>query len=275
MVGYLHAKWVSYKYGFRFLYKPFPYSEEFALHEQEELWTEEKEKEFDRVILCQNEDSFLHPTSDNLLYRIPFFSDLEEDRKFHQEWLSLSIDWQDAGFRQLLRSSFSPLKSQKAAVTPHEPHYITVAVHVRRGGGADNYGAPYLWPMRFASDAYYIESLRKLSSFFPHLPIYAHIFTDDPNPKQIAVEFQNHLNDLPISFSYREQDNRHDAHVLEDFFAMMHFDCLIRSASNYTLIPSLIGNYKIVMTPKSGHWVIVEGSRVEYIIDDVNIVTVF
>ena len=271
ILGYLHAKWISYRFGIELLYKPFSYSEEFVLDEIEEKWSEEKEKGFENVISWVNDLSWSHQPLKNTLYMIPFFSDLEDDRKFHPEWSSMSIDWEDIGFRALLRSLFAPVK-----IRPHFPgsrdfDYLTVAVHVRRGGGKDASNAYLLWPMRFPPDCYYTECLRKLCELFPGVPIYAHIFTDDLHPEDLAQNFQKQLPDVPIEFSYRKEGNGPDVHILDDFFAMMDFDCLVRSTSNYTLIPSLIGDYKVVMTPKHGYWTSVNGFCVEYYIDEVDI----
>lgn len=193
---------------------------------------------------------------------------MEEDRRFHPEWPTLSIDWKDEGFRELLRASFTPRQYQGIQVTPHESVYLTAAIHVRRGGGVDPLPDQILWPMRFAPTSYYIECLKRLCQLFPNLPIYAHIFTDDLDPKRIAEEFQTYLTNLPIYFTFRQEGNSPHANILEDFFSMLHFDCLIRSASNYTLIPSLIGDYKVVMTPKHGYWT-TDGMRAEYYIDEI------
>ncbi|HSX10109.1 MAG TPA: hypothetical protein VLF94_00110 [Chlamydiales bacterium] len=259
LMGFLHAKWVSYRYNIPLLYKPFLHSEEFALHELEELWTEEKEKSFERIVTCLDE------LTDNSLYVIPFFSDLKEDSIFHPEWPTLAIDWEDRGFRNALRTLFAPRKEIPQIV--HEPNCLTVALHVRKGGGVDHSNSYFIWPMRFAPDSYYIECLHRLRRLFPNREICAHIFTDDLHPEQLAAKFQSHLPDL--HFTYREQGNGPDAHVLDDFFAMAHFDCLIRSASNFTLVPSLIGDYKVIMTPKHGYWVVANGSG-EYYVDEID-----
>ena len=181
MLCYLHAKWISYRYGFPLLYKPFLHSDAFALHEKEELWTQEKESNF------QNE----------------------------------------------------------------------------------NYSSPHmLWPLRFPPNSYYIECLHKLCLLFPGQSIYAYVFTNDPDPEQIVGELQRNLSHLPIVFSCRQQNNLSHTAVIEDFFSMMQFDCLIRSASNYSLIPAIISDYKVVMTPKHHIWLI-DGFSVENYIDQI------
>jgi hypothetical protein len=88
-----------------------------------------------------------------------------------------------------------------------------------------------------------------LSSLFPGRPLYAYIFTDDLDPGKIADAFASTLSDLPIQFDCRREGNHHDLNIVEDFLAMMEFDCLIRSASNYSLIPAIAADYQVVISP--------------------------
>lgn len=271
LVSYLHAKWISYLYGFPLLYKPFLYSEEFALDEKEERWTEEKERHFDQVVMRQKEGNFSCPANESLLYLIPFFSDQPDDLQYRQDdWDYFSVDWKDTEFRNQLRALFHPTKKYPAIVFPKDRDYLTVAVHVRRGGGFDSMDAYLVWPLRFPQDSYYIACLKKICFLFPDRPMYAFVFTDDPDPAQIVDKFKEKLGDLPISFGCRIEGNRYDAHVIEDFFSMMQFDCLVRSASNFTLIPAVLADYKVVMTPKHNVWRINNQNSIENCIDDID-----
>lgn len=271
LLGYLHAKWISYRYGVPLLYKPFLYSDEFALHDIEELWTAEKENQFEHIHRGCEESSFSNLISDNLLHIIPFFSDLEEDRQIHPEWPILSIDWKDQGFREMLRPLFARRKMGSVQNQNSKSPCLTAALHIRRGGDEMPYSyAMKVWPMRFAPTQYYVDCLRELSRLFPNSPIYAHIFTDDSNPKEIVEELRTPLKDLPIFFAYKEKNGATRADVIEDFFQLMNFDCLICPLSNFSLIPSLIGDYKVVMKPHRGHWKVVN-REVGYVIDEIEI----
>jgi hypothetical protein len=246
--GYLHAKWISYRYQIPLLYKPFLHSREFALHEFETPWSEEKEKSFDHVITYSKEEDLTSSVEGSVLYVIPFFSEILEDRLYHPYWIYFPVDWKDPGFVSLLRASFSSLIGYPVIESPQD--FLRVALHVRRGGGADPPDAHLLFPLRFLPDSYYLESLRKISALFPHRPIYAHIFTDELEPSKIVEKYQRELSDLPITFGCRIEGNRPTAHILEDFLAMMKFDCLIRTKSNYSLIPAVVGDYQVVITPE-------------------------
>ena len=45
------------------------------------------------------------------------------------------------------------------------------------------------------------------------------------------------------------QNNGPNNNVLEDFFAMTEFDCLIRPDSNYSTVAEILGDYMLVMHP--------------------------
>lgn len=47
----------------------------------------------------------------------------------------------------------------------------------------------------------------------------------------------------------RKTENNHHSNILEDFFAMMQFDCLIRPESNFSIVASKIADFKVVINP--------------------------
>lgn len=270
---YLHAKWISYHYGFPLLYKPFLHSEKFALHEKEELWTEEKQACFEQVVTHTKNGSFERPLSGSRLYFIPFFSDLAEDHVLQPNWTTFAVDWKDEGFRKVLRELFAPLKEHSFAGVIQDKSYLTVAVHVRKGGGYDFACAHMVWPLRFPPLSYYVECLYKLSLMCPDRPIYAYVFTDDPNPQKIASELEKRLRGMPITIACRSSEDQKSSAAIEDLFAMMRFDCLIRSLSNFSLLPTLICDYQVVMTPKHSYWLVLENLTVENYIDEIEMLT--
>jgi len=265
LCSYLHAKWVSYRYGLPLLYKPFLYSDTFMLHEIEEPWTEEKQKQFEFVVSHRASalEKLVEYREMSILYYIPFFSSLEDDLVVHPDWFTFPIDWKDPGFRKELRALFAVRKEhKKEVVCPKD--CMSVAVHIRWDDGQ----AYLLYPKRFPQMSYYVEALTKLYSLFPHEKIYAHIFTDSKDPAAIVRELQKDLWHLPIFFGYTERDQ--ETHVLSDFLEMMQFDGLIRSDSNYSRIPALIADYKVVMSPKHHIWV-VENFAAKNYIDEIDV----
>lgn len=265
LLGYLHGKWASYYSGLPLLYKPFTFSDEFALDQLETRWTEEAERG-----LAKNVMQGLTTLEAGVLYEVPFFSECPDDELYNSIKPPFVVDWQDPSFRRVLKQAFAP-KKPRMPFLPETETRLTVALHVRRGGGFDVEHPHLLYPLRFAPDSYYIASLRRLVSLFPNQPIYAYIFTDDVNPGQIAGAYAQALADLPIQFDCRREGNHYDANIVEDFFAMMEFTCLIRSQSNYSLIPAVIADYKVVIAPTHFTWQLTSDFRIENKIDQISI----
>ena len=91
------------------------------------------------------------------------------------------------------------------------------------------------------------------------------LFTDHNNPQELAQKYRQAVNCSRMIFDYRKSENNEFVNVLDDFFALTYFDCLIRADSNFSIIASKLGNYKLQISPWHG---IVEGE--ETIIDEIN-----
>lgn len=161
-------------------------------------------------------------------------------------------------------------------IEKNEQH-ITVALHVRKGGGFDkplstdqNKGTQFsdqIWPTKFPPDHFYIEqlkTLRKLVGSNTILDVY--LLTDDPDPTSLAQKYAQELNDPLLFFHYRDHDNNHQSNVVEDYYTMAQCDCLIRSSSLIAKAAQLLGNHRIILYPIHGYW---DGNKV--IIDPVGI----
>ena len=122
--------------------------------------------------------------------------------------------------------------------------------------------------MKHPSDDYYIEQIKKASELFGHKAIYLFVFTDDPEPNIIVEKYQDLLRDYKnIRFDYRKTENRHNLNVLEDLFSIINFDAFIRPASNLGFIASVMGNFKLIISPKShkriGNKIIIDSVDIE------------
>ncbi len=262
LLSYCRVCWLSYVHGLDFYYKPFRYSDELAMHKihQHHFDGHNKAKEVeidDGLIfseLLKNEDS------DTMYIGKPFVK-------------KNPINWDDKAFVYLLRKEIKPINSLEMVNIPK--NHKSVALHIRRGGGWDRplcqadticttkgkklgrYSEPCVdraYPRRFAPDTYYIESLQYLLEVFSDQHIYVYIFTDDPQPELIAQKYKEAVNSSRLTFGYREEKNSHDANVLEDFFSMQKFDCLIRPASGFSRLAGLLGRVKFEMTPTKYRW---------------------
>ncbi|PKN03721.1 hypothetical protein CVU75_00805 [Candidatus Dependentiae bacterium HGW-Dependentiae-1] len=207
---------------------------------------------------------------------------------------------------QELATLIKPLKPMTIDTAPageKNKNSVTVALHVRKGGGFDrallsqdglnnsnthrftekapgypldaseraHYWINNRWhrlfakfffryedvfyPYKLPPDSFYVEQLKKIAALFPDKHIAAHLFTDDPHPEKLANKYRAVLNNPRITFSYREGENRHNKNVMDDFFAMTSFDCLIRPASAYSVNVQRISNFKVVISPTHGTWI--------------------
>ena len=123
------------------------------------------------------------------------------------------------------------------------------------------------WPSKFPPEQYYVNQIKGISKLFNNVPLFVYIFTDDRSPSRLVDRIKKAVNKNNITFSCRNRGNAHDAHVVEDFYNMARFDCLIRSGSNFGLAAQLLGSHKVVIYPKHWQW---EGKKL--VIDEVSII---
>lgn len=287
LICYLHAKWISYKYNIPLLYYPFEYSEKLVLSDAELLvtvgnaFTLKREKPTDiepitKIVLVDT--VIIHP-DDGIMYIVPWFPEsLQEYERIEDGRFYFYVNWSDEKFLSEIRQLVRPKNKLDLLQLPTDK--ITVAVHVRRNSNGFDLalsfdenlqvkeGRQFLddyYPFKCVDDNFYISSIKKISELFPNKSIYIYIFTDDKNPEKIAEKYKNALNNPLITFDYRHDKHDHTVHVLEDFFSMLKFDCLIRSDSNFSLVASKLGNYKYDISPggyqlKNNHPVIVRAN---------------
>lgn len=280
LISYLHAKWISYKYEIPLLYKPFQYSEQLVLHEKEKIYKEEDLLQYKNVIEFKLGDNLNIDKNSKTLYVIPYFAESLEEYKEPQIGINLKnfnrekffcfeVNWNDEFFLKEIKELIKPINKLNLIFPPKD--LISIAVHVRKNsGGRDNLlldGLPvekydptfvYLdiaYPLKCACDMYYIEQIKNISQIFKNKKIYVYIFTDDPNPEMIAQKYKNKINNDQIIFDYRKTENNYYTNVLEDFFSLLNFDCLIRSDSNFSLTASKVGSFDVQISPVHHKWV--------------------
>ena len=245
LIAYMHAKWLSYRYQLPLLYKPFIFSHELLLEQQEKLYDERDRRS--RITLESPEEIAHYGQEDDLLFYVRYFPESPYEIS-HANWWTFPIDWEDPGFISLLRASIRP--KRPFSYSPLPEGRIAVAVHVRRGGGGhDPLVIQDHWPLKFVPDSFYISQIRALSELFPKKPLYVHLFTDDPDPEAIAHKYQKALEGLDILFYYTARGDTCESHVLEDLFNMMRYACLIRPDSNYSIVAEKLGDYTVVISP--------------------------
>jgi hypothetical protein len=245
---FVQAFWISYFYRIPLLFKPFEHSEHLRAHHVYEHSTPEKMSLYkEKVDLKKNQtlvsDTELDKTDDSLRVYITRFG------------VDPGVDWHNHDFIEHLRALVAPLEQWQPPVLPTDMH--TIALHIRCGGGfrADSNRCRKKKPLQFPSLDYYACALQILLRDLEG-PCYVHIFTDDQNPSNLAQGILSQCseeNRKRITLTWRERDNRHNAHVTEDFFALMDFNYLIRPRSGYSILAEIFGHCMVSISPRKAH----------------------
>jgi hypothetical protein len=266
LLVYVKAKWFAHYYKGDFLLTPFDGFEhfDFFLHEQPMEFGAKK-----RIMLDDESPLLQNATYDDFVYlaHLHTKSSLWEHWYDHTTWHQC-ID--DQKFRSQIRELFKPTYAVTLISLPTDR--ISVALHVRKGGGFDKptlsppiviplsdderymQYADQAAPLKFAPDSFYIAALRTLSEIFDNAPLYVYLFTDDQNPSAIVDAYTKILAMPHIKFDFRATENGPDEHVVDDMINMSRFDCLIRSESSFSKIADIIGNHQLILFPHAHRW---------------------
>ena len=253
LLSYCKAKWLSYTHGIPLINIPFPYSKQLNIHAYGMMRTNDIGEKFDHVVrLSAHKKWHINKYSGTL---------------YIKQWKTpVAIDWYDRKFVNELKKLIAPCGSVTCVTIPSG--CISVAIHVRRGGGyvIDKKMMKHM-PNKFAPEHFYVDQIKRILSMYSDKQLYVHIFTDDPKPKKIVSQFKAVITNERITWGYRKKKNRFFANVLEDFFSMMQFDCLIRPGSNFSRFVERLGDHQVVIYPCHAKY----SSKKRWIIDKVAI----
>lgn len=271
LITYLHAKWLSYKTGIPLQcnYIGFPYVEKLVLFD----------KELDYSHTAHPIDS-IRLTLSNLelkselpvCYFVPYFPEFKWEyhpkNPFGFQYL-FEVDWKDPQFRTLALEMICPKAHLQLTIPPENK--VSVAVHVREGGNFDPSNLQFEAPMKRPPMHFYSDALVEVAHLFDGQDIYCQIFTDATNPQAIVTEIKKRLPPhIVMELHYRTTDNHDAINVLEDFFSLFHYDVLIRPESSYSMVPSLLYDYAVVINPKEASVFESNHERIA-LIDEMNI----
>jgi|SRR5581483_977888 len=234
LLSYSRAKWLSYKYGIPVQVYPFPYSDQLLLSQKEQKLCIDN---FKHVVRLSRPDSEIKKDSNTL---------------YINHWRTkVDINWNDRTFVSQLKEMIAPAHDIQKVSIPQG--YISVAVHVRNGGGAavDNAQEKERCPLRFVPDEFFIAQIERIARMFEGQKLYVYIFTDHKKPKKLMKKFSEALNDENIVFDCQQGENGHKLNVLEDFFSMMEFNCLIRPGSHFSRFVERLGEAQVIIYPES------------------------
>ena len=283
------AKWLAYKYETKFYYVPFEHADAFSLGLYEEQLTQTIEKTFKKTVLIRTEEALayqLKKTKKKTLFYIDFLATIDAPQDIKEadplmenivatNWLFLFMKQHQAFDAEIKRDLEFRQRPQDITLPDG---MISVAVHVRKGGGFDRplTSCQYahdqksecirecqlstdaidrILPLKFPPEQYYVDQIIKVSDMLNNQPIFACIFTDDPEPERLIERFKQRINRPNILFaSAHNGHNVFQHNVLDDVYQMSRFDCLIKTDSHFAWIAQLIGAHKICVYPQWSEW---------------------
>lgn len=252
LVAYCHAYWIAYFFDLDLVYKPFKYSEQLRMHETDTFYSEGLAKRFKKTMHVNH--ALTYGVEENTLYIVPYFPESHIEREDPRCPFLFQVDWANQGFIKGLKERIKP---KYALAVPEFPQdCITLAVHIRKGTGWDipQFAPTFeklteMHPLKWPPDSYYIAQIKRIIDLYPERKIYIHLFTDHDKPAEIVEIYKTYICSDRVSWGCRQEQNKHDLNVLEDFFALTHFDCLIRNESNFSFIASKLSAYNVLIGP--------------------------
>lgn len=251
LLAYLHAKWFAFEHNLPFLYRPFKYSDKLKLHNADPLYSNTPNPTY------RTQSSRWPLRSQpllNVVYMCPYFPDiLTENTSIEQlsyfvPQYHFPVDWKNPIFRQMVQELIAP--KEPLALTHPPKGSISIAMHVRQGGGYDTDDSPYKMPMKLPPIEFYVQGLQTMLDLFPDQLLYCYLFTDALVPEMIADQILKAFPQVNrLTLDCRNSGNQHNVNVLEDFFSLFEFDILIHPISNFSLVPARIHDYAVTFAP--------------------------
>lgn len=262
LVAFSHALWFADNHHLPLVYNHFDYAQGLVLYYHPDIIHIDSSA-FSNTITLNSSAAHIdfyqqcmnRSIPENSLLVVSYFPEsMYETRYYPIPYMR--IDWEKPEFLAKLQELIQPVNEYSSLTLPS--NRTTVALHIRtgiecdhvQGYFVDGVGGSKIFPMKIPPMKYYLNSLKLLVGIVD-APLYVRIFTDDPNPKQILRLFQETFAGSDVVFETRESHNNSRSNVLEDFFAMKQFDCLVRSDSNFSLMADRLFPFKIVIAPET------------------------
>lgn len=283
IVAYCKAKYFSLKYNLPLLYKPFHLSDKLTLHYKEIICSPAHIALFKRHVPVTCESDIINNLQPGTLFIANMYTSLEMNQPLQETSDSSSVPYctffwideiykkmiEEPEFGRMVRQMLQPIAELPKPEIP--AGLISVALHVRRGGGFDGPlgTAQYVdqismtpeinsvttdkkFPLKFPPEQFFVDQLIKLSELLDDRPLYVQLFTDDLHAPELLDRLKTRCHKSNITWAYNPTVWKNS--TLEEIYAMTHFDCLIRSCSHFGGIAQLLGNHKIVIWPTEYEW---------------------
>ncbi len=245
LVSYLHGKWVAHVLQIPFLYRPFEFSDQLVMDREESCMSD---FQFKVKLRYRKGMDLISLKRSGVLAIIPFFPEFEwEIKNLDYGYPHMKVNWDDVEFQKKYKPMVRPLRPIEYIDVPSGR--ISVAIHFRSAMGLSSDQDFVNLTQRFLPLDYYITQWKKLLEVLQDRPIYVHLFTDDPNPEAVLENFRSTSPDADVIYGCRFPEEKPTDNVLDDFFRLSRFDCIIRSDSNFSLCAALVGDVAVEMFP--------------------------
>ena len=291
MVVYCKAKYLSLKTGLPLFFRNFSATDHFTMHYTEKHYSQDMKFNGYMKVHSRSE---INPQFDGILFMVDIFTSTGEpyiqEEQFLPSALPMRMNFyidelyqrmqQDDDFKNTLKQMLRPISTTNIFQINSEENTISVAVHVRKSSYEDrplfskqlytrdeitelqNFSgmdhkteySDIQNPLRFPPEQYYIDQINKLSTCLSDKKLYIQLFTDYNNPEELLQRFKQFCQGANCTISLGTTGPWQDAFV-QDVFKMAYFDCLIRSSSHFPGISQLIGNHKLIISPKNYKWI--------------------
>lgn len=252
LVSYCHAFWIAYYFDLDFVYKPFKYSDQLLMDQTDILYCDSVLKQYKQIVYINH--ALMYGVQPDTLYIVPFFCESHIERNDPRCPFLFQVDWKDKKFISQLKTRIAPKHILNCPDVPNNK--VTIALHVRKGTGWDipQFAPTFeklteMHPLKWPPDSYYLAQIKKILELYPGREFFIYVFTDHDKPQEIIEKYKSYIQSTQIIWACRQEHNFHDLNVLEDFFSLMQFDCLIRSDSNFSIIASKLGSYEVLIAP--------------------------
>lgn len=273
LLYYVKLKWLAQKYNGNFLLRAFKKSERLALYHKEEHYQAEVHGSLPFKKLVNQIDLGQKKLS-NVVWEVPYFYQFNQWYLKTRPWVEII---QDKQFIASIKELLQPVYPVPTLALPKD--HVTVAVHIRTGGGVDapcisqqwydsskallekpsvkqrTKYADWIWPLKFLPCQYYVDQIKRISGLLNDAPLYVYVFTDDRCPDVLCKNIAQRVDKANITYAFHGKEQRQVLDEVDDLFIMAHqFDVLIRGGSHLALIADLIGSHKIVIRPVRAYW---------------------
>lgn len=250
-----HAAWFSHVLELPLVYQPFTYSDRLCIDNDPNLLRARPPvPNILKLKSAKDYLSFYRAVRQNkkltdILIEVPFYPEssyLFEDHPNQAQFTK--VNWKDPEFHATLRNWIAPKNPIPKLNLPSNK--TTVALHYRTGEVYDKKHWKLRFPLKGPPDEFYIDCLNYLHKI-ESKPLYVHIFTDSPHPAAVKKKFKKlfpHA-EFNIFIPEKGQDT-----VLEDFFSMDGFKCLIRPESNFSIVAGYLFPFQIILSPVNFRW---------------------